>query len=212
MTDPAVAPDPGVAKAKNILRSHVRAERARFPLPDASRAARLARALRCCSGSRVVALYASVPPEPDTLGLADALAAAGVRVLLPKLAGFRTPRWAWYSGPASLVSGWRGIPEPEGPALPAESLAEADLIWCSALAADASGRRVGTGGGWYDRALAHRSRGATVGVLLNDREVRDAVPADAWDVPVHLIVTEQRTIRCPGVEAAATQDPPSGGI
>ena len=67
----------------------------------------------------------------------------------------------------------------------------------AALAATPAGDRLGTGGGWYDRALLHARADAVVGVLLRDSEVMDALPVESFDQPVGLIVTEARTIRTP---------------
>lgn len=159
-------------------------------------AARLPLLLAACEGHRAVACYASIDPEPDTWGLVDALAAAGVRVLLPVLKGHREPAWGWYAGRTSLVPGWHGIPEPAGRPLSAPALAQVSLVWVSALLAAPDGVRLGTGGGWWDRALRHRMPGALVGAVVNEREVVPALPRDAWDVPVDLLVSEVRTRTC----------------
>jgi 5-formyltetrahydrofolate cyclo-ligase len=63
------------------------------------------------------------------------------------------------------------------------------------LAATPSGDRLGTGGGWYDRALRYAAPDALIGVLLRDREVLDVLPVEPFDRAVDLIVTESRTIR-----------------
>ncbi|MFZ1412545.1 MAG: 5-formyltetrahydrofolate cyclo-ligase, partial [Micropruina sp.] len=67
--------------------------------------------------------------------------------------------------------------------------------WCSGLAATARGDRLGTGGGWYDRALAHASAAATCGILLRDDEVFPELPTEPWDRRVDLIVTPSRVIQ-----------------
>ncbi len=54
----------------------------------------------------------------------------------------------------------------------------------------------GTGGGWYDRALAWAKPSARLGLLLFDDEVLDAVPLDPWDRDVHVLVTERRRVDC----------------
>jgi 5-formyltetrahydrofolate cyclo-ligase len=68
---------------------------------------------------------------------------------------------------------------------------DAKIIISPALAADREGRRLGQGGGSYDRALARRGPHALVVVLLHDDELLPAgdVPVDAHDVPVDVAVT-----------------------
>lgn len=177
------------AEAKRALRARVAASRRADRRRDAADRARLPLLLDACAGHAAVACYASAPPEPDTHALIAALADAGVRVLLPVLRSATAPAWAWFTGPDALRPGWRGIPQPTGPALGAEALAEAGFVWVSALAVTPHGDRLGTGGGWYDRALTHAGPRARFGTLVGDAEVVDAVPIDPWDIPVDLIVT-----------------------
>lgn len=185
------------------LRRHLLAERARLPEGPEATARRTALALLACDGADTVACFGSTGDEPDTWPLIDALAARGMRVLLPVLGpradgGRRQhPDWAWYAGPESLRVGLWGIREPTTPPLGAEVLAEAGFVWSSALAATPAGARLGAGGGWYDRALAWAPPAAPIGVLVRDNEVLESVPLKPWDRPISLIVTETRAIRCP---------------
>lgn len=134
----------------------------------------------------VVALYASRPDEPGTLGLIPLLERLGWRVLLPRLG--RTPDWAWSTHP--LVPGWANIPEPTGPALGPEVLSLADLLILPALAVAHDGTRLGTGGGWYDRALPHARPEVPRWVLVNADEVVPRLPSEPHDLPVDVAVTE----------------------
>ncbi|MDO5066425.1 MAG: 5-formyltetrahydrofolate cyclo-ligase [Propionibacteriaceae bacterium] len=135
----------------------------------------------------VVALYASRPGEPGTAPLVRTLEQLGWRVLLPKLG--RSPDWAWATHP--LRPGWAGIPEPTGPGLGPESLALADLLILPALAVALDGSRLGTGGGWYDRALPHARPRAPRWVLVNDDEVLPELPIEPHDLPVDAAITER---------------------
>ena len=180
--------------AKPALRTRLRAARA-VRVPDrATDEARTVRALAACAGAAVVAAYTSLPEEPQTLELIERLRLAQVEVLLPVLTG--APDWAFYSGPSGLAPGPRGILRPTGPALGPEALGLAGWIWLPGLAGSPQGHRLGTGGGWYDRALAWADASARLGLLLFDDEVLDAVPVDPWDRDVHLIVTETRRVDC----------------
>lgn len=140
-------------------------------------------------GQKTVALYASCDDEPGTRGLIDALTARGVTVLLPVLT--REIAWGVFDGWDSTRPGWRGIPVPTGPTLPPEALAEAGLIVVPCLAVGRDGTRLGTGGGWYDRALLHRAPGARLVALARDAELLDSVPVLPHDVRVHGYATER---------------------
>lgn len=183
-----------VASDKARLRTQVRAARAADGQRAEADLARLPRLLAACAGHEVVACYFSVAPEPDTVALVGALSDAGVRVLLPVLKGHREPAWNWYPGPGSLVEGWRGIPEPAGTPLGSAALRACSFVWVSALQVTPGGYRLGTGGGWYDRALTHADPDAVRGTLVGDPEMVDAVPREPWDLPVDLVVTPTRTI------------------
>lgn len=146
----------------------------------------------------VVACYLSAAGEPDTLELVEALRAEGYRVLVPVLG--RLPdgavrhdvNWAWYEGPHALAPGLRSIPDPTGEALPARALAQADLVLVSALAVGLDGSRVGTGGGWYDRALEHARPAVPCWALANDTEVADRLPSEPHDHPMTGFITSSR--------------------
>jgi 5-formyltetrahydrofolate cyclo-ligase len=143
-----------------------------------------------------VAAYLSAGAEPGTLQLVGWLAAHGVRLLLPVLSRGAAPAWARYDGPDALQLGRHGILEPSTDPLSEDGLAQAGLILAPALAANDAGDRLGRGGGWYDRALAHAAPSAPVWVLLNADEVLPAIPVHAWDRPVDALVTPDALLPC----------------
>ena len=175
--------------------------RSPIPMRDRAEAAGIARQIRALASSMggvtLPALFVPTPLEPDmslALGLFE-------RALLPVLldeagAPLDEPRWGLWEAGRVLVTLGRPPAQPEGEAWGAESLKEADLIVIPALAASADGTRLGQGGGWYDRALMHRSPGVPVVAAIFDDEVLEAgiIPAEPHDVPVDAIVTPTRTI------------------
>ncbi|MBP9717785.1 5-formyltetrahydrofolate cyclo-ligase [Candidatus Gracilibacteria bacterium] len=66
------------------------------------------------------------------------------------------------------------------------------------IAFDESGHRIGYGGGFFDRFLKKMENinCTTIG-LAYEFQIIDKVPIEPYDVPVHYIITEQRTIICP---------------
>lgn len=197
--------------AKDALRAWIRADR-RIAEPATASAARTANALEVSAGHRVIAVYASAGDEPDTWALIEALHAGGRTLLLPLLGRRpdgsvrREPDWGVYAGPDRLRAGYAGIVEPVSDPLGAGALARASLVWCAGLAATAAGDRLGTGGGWYDRALAFAAPDAVIGVLLRDAEVLPELPVEPFDRRVGVIVTESRTLRTTGHPGIARPD------
>jgi len=152
----------------------------------ALRAARhLALLARAC-GARHVAAYLSLVEEIGTAPLIALLRRQGCRVYVPKIAGARL-RFAPLRG--ALRDNRFGIAEPAGAARPPRL----DLIVLPLVAFDAAGRRLGMGGGYYDRLLARprpARRPLRVGLAFAAQEV-PAVAAGAGDARLDAVVTER---------------------
>ncbi|MBV6671728.1 5-formyltetrahydrofolate cyclo-ligase [Xanthomonas euvesicatoria pv. alangii] len=120
---------------------------------------------------------------------------AGVRYCLPVLDG-RGLRFAPWRPGQPLASNRYGIPEPD--VARADTLApdEMALVVTPLTGFDAACRRLGMGGGWYDRSFAFRHRQAPppwlVGAGFAAQQV-PALPSEAWDVAVDAICTERAT-------------------
>ena len=63
-----------------------------------------------------------------------------------------------------------------------------------ALAVDRRGRRLGRGGGYYDRTLPLLTPGTTAVVPLHDGEFLDEIPAEPHDVAVDAVVLPGRGV------------------
>ena len=101
----------------------------------------------------------------------------------------------WRPGDA-LVTNRYGIPEPDAAsadALKAEAMA---MIVLPLVGFDADCRRLGMGGGWYDRSLAFRNAQTSppwlVGAAFDAQRV-DAIAAEAWDVRLDAVCSEAAT-------------------
>lgn len=166
---------------------------------DRRLAARLASWLRETLPGGPVTIAAHVPaaPEPGatSLGPDELLALVGreARLLLPVCPPGPPAAllWAEYA-PGCLVTGKYGLSEPAGPRLPAEAIADADVVIVPGVAADRTGMRMGRGAGYYDRSLAHAT--GTVAAILHPGEIVDAVPHDAHDLPVDAVITADELI------------------
>lgn len=186
------------AGSKDALRRAIQSRRTgmseqQWSASDAARTTLLLAALG--QEPTTVALYASRPHEPGTREAITQLHAAGWHVVLPVLA--RTPAWALFRGWERMRLGYGNIPEPH-PHTAFIDLAEADVVVIACLAAAADGTRLGTGGGWYDRALPQRRPGVPVWALANSAELTQTLPAEPHDVPVDRVVTELGIHACGG--------------
>lgn len=134
-----------------------------------------------------VAAYVAVGTEPDTNGLIFALWKRGSYVLLPALQPDGDLDWASYEGPDSLAAGPRGLQEPTEPRRGVTAITSADFLIVPALAVDRLGRRLGRGGGSYDRALARVGAGIPTVALLYQGELVSDLPAGPHDQSVRLV-------------------------
>jgi 5-formyltetrahydrofolate cyclo-ligase len=187
---------------KAELRARVLARRSALP---ADQRAQAGRAIRDALLDRpevqmagTIAAYYSIGAEPDTRGLVYALWKRGSYVLLPVLRPDGDLDWASYEGPDSLVPGPRGLREPGEPTRGVDAVARADAVLVPALAVDGAGRRLGRGGGSYDRALARVGPLIPLIALVYDEELVGHVPSEGHDVPVRATASPRAGITVTG--------------
>ncbi|KAB2919702.1 MAG: 5-formyltetrahydrofolate cyclo-ligase [Hyphomicrobiaceae bacterium] len=141
--------------------------------------------------------FASLDDELDCGPLLQRLAGGGMRLALPVVQGKGLPLLfrAWAPGDV-MGSGVWGIAEPvaDSPAI------EPDIVLVPLLAFDRTGRRIGYGGGFYDRTLRQlRARKPIVAVgLAYDEQRVDAVPHLDYDERLDWVLTPSGPIRCIG--------------
>lgn len=191
--DPSPGPFPGLGVAKLALRDQLLTTRHRRSLTEMGEAGRaIAGHLLAHPEVRraaTVAAYVSLPGEPGTGVLLDALQDAGKRVILPLLLPDLDLDWGTYRGADRLRPARRGMFEPDGDPLGVRAIATADVVLVPGLAVSPTGMRLGRGGGSYDRALGRVPVGTFTCALLFDDEVGIAVPAEPHDRPVRAVAT-----------------------
>jgi 5-formyltetrahydrofolate cyclo-ligase len=138
-------------------------------------------------------VYLSISSELPTVPLIAALHSHGHRVYVP----LTLPDWKMRFVPLRGATPLRRrgafrLLEPcsTRPRLSARAL---DLIVLPLLAFDASGTRLGNGGGYYDRALAGPRVGRRprlVGHAYAAQEMA-GLPRERWDVTLDAVVTER---------------------
>ncbi len=187
-------------KAK--LRKELRAKRrclecAQYSLRSKRAASAVTRLAGFKSGSRV-AVYLPFDRETDTAALLLAAERRGVRIFVPVVVDLRHRRLRFHPLSDKTRRGAFGISIPHG--APHRTLRWTsprwfDLIVVPLVGVDDRGRRLGMGGGFYDRALAFRRvrkswRGPRLVGLAFDCQRVDTVFADTWDVRLDSLATE----------------------
>ena len=148
------------------------------------------------SGQRV-ALFVAADGEMPTDPLCELASRRGCRLYLPRITSERAKRMTFAPRRPPFRTNRYGISEPAAihGSLSARWL---DLIIVPLVAFDATGTRLGSGAGYYDRALGYRAlrkcwrRPRLVGIAYDFQSVT-ALERRPWDVPLGLIVTDRGT-------------------
>ena len=91
-----------------------------------------------------------------------------------------------------VTAGFRGIPEPLS-SLPRFDATHIDWVLVPGVAFGADGRRLGYGGGFYDRLMATLAKATPCIAGAFDAQIAAHIPAAAHDLYVDRIITESRT-------------------
>jgi 5-formyltetrahydrofolate cyclo-ligase len=197
--------------AKTALRRTLAEARRALPAADRQSHSRLiaaaCRSLPAVASAEIVCSYVSFREEVETFGLLSSLFAEGRRVAVPvHLHGVVQPLiFAEIRSLDELVPNHFGIPQPpreRARFLPTDAIS---VFLVPGLAFDPAGHRLGYGLGFYDRAFAAAAPGALKIGLAFELQVLGCVPADPHDVPMDLVVTEQRVIPAAGGAGETTR-------
>lgn len=129
--------------------------------------------------------------EPDTSRLIGELVRRGKTVGLPRMLPGHRMEVRRFVPDRPLVKASFGISEP-GEDCPLLDREDIDLVLVPAVCYDGCGYRLGFGGGYYDRWLEGFS-GVKVG-LCRGAVLREAVPIEAHDARVDLLLTEEESL------------------
>ncbi len=144
----------------------------------------------------IVAGYRPIGSEIDPTPLLETFHCEQARIALPCVEAEGAPlKFRAFSPGDELETGAFGVEAPKASA----SVLVPALVLVPLLAFDRAGRRLGYGGGYYDRTLdALRAAGSVtvVGVGYGAQEV-SKVPADKHDQRLDWIITEVEAIRAP---------------
>ena len=119
-----------------------------------------------------VAAYEATPLEPPTEAMVEALAARGIRVMVP----VTLEDWDL---------DWREAGTQER--LGKDAVARASVVFLPSHAVDRAGTRIGQGKGCYDRVVP-RTAARLVAVVHPWELLDDELPSEPHDRPVHAVI------------------------
>lgn len=186
-----------MSRSKQEIREAARARRSGLSPEEIREKSRsiCARVLPLIDGEDPVMVYASKPPEVRTEELISGLLSRGIRVVVPIIERETCSlRLSYITRLSSLIPSTFSVPEPIGNEDPARP-EEVRTVLVPVIAYDRSGHRLGYGAGYYDRFLAAHPGLRKIGVAFSCQEAA-AIPADANDVGMDIIVTEKGILRC----------------
>ncbi len=191
---------PALRETKRALRAQVIAARDALDAAARSSASRAIAqriaALPAYRAARVLLVTLPFGSEWDTRPLVGTALAAAKTVVAPRV-DVRTRMLELHAiadPVADVEAGHLGIPEPRE-SCPLVAHAEIDAVIVPGVAFDAAGRRLGYGGGFYDRLLPLLRPGVPRIAGAYELQVIAEVPAASHDLRVDCIATEARLIR-----------------
>lgn len=146
-----------------------------------------------------VMVFRSLPSEPDLAGFADWCRAAGMTVVAPHVVGDTLEPEGYASGHSVASVDGASVAGVDGASVDVTSVAsdgavdvavgDLDVVVVPGLAFTPDGRRLGRGGGHFDRFLPRLRPGClTVGVCFTE-QLRDDLPTEPHDIAVDLVVS-----------------------
>ena len=138
---------------------------------------------------RTVFVYLSFSSEAPTQMLIERLLDAGHTVVVPRVEGDKMVAVQIEKDSQDFTLSDFGVLEPLGQAYEKQI----DLAIVPFLAVDEQGNRLGYGGGYYDKFLTERPmiKRMAYGFAC---QVLASVPAEALDIKMHCIVTEEKVM------------------
>lgn len=180
---------------KNLRRQMKEQRRALTPKERSMRSEEVckrAMSLPAYNQSENVYCFISLPDELDTTVFIRESLKLGKCVFVPKVIGEQMVFRAIHSE-SDLEPGCMGISEPKKSCPEPDETQKHGFVLAPGLAFDAKKRRIGYGGGFYDKYFANDRKNYFLAAVGYDFQMVPEIPAEAHDLEMDCIVTEGRT-------------------
>lgn len=173
---------------KKTLRSQIRAQKRAMTEEQirekSQQLAKLFFASDAYRNARTIYGYLPYNQEVRTVPMLEQALRDGKKVAVPKCYG-EEMRFIYMDDLSKVEKGYANIPEPIADSPVADD--ETALVLMPGLAFDPQGRRIGYGGGFYDRFLAKEPEHPTL-ALCYDFQMVDHLETEEFDIPVDTVL------------------------
>jgi len=144
-----------------------------------------------------VLCYVSVRSEAGTERIIRYCIGNGIRIAVPKCGKEGKMDFYYINDLSDLSCSYFGIPEPEEDPSVIVSDFSGTLCIVPGMAFDTDGKRMGYGGGFYDRFLSAHSEITSAGLCYHSL-LSGCIPSEPHDISVDYIITEKGIIEING--------------
>lgn len=180
---------------KKQLRASLKQKRAAIPEKDRQKYSQIITArlfeLKEIQNANIVFAYISYATEVFTHDVLKKLLADGKKVVVPKILSSKKMVSQYFVSWDDLEPGTLGILTPKNGEITHETV---DVAITPGLGFTEQGHRIGFGAGYYDRWFATHDVRLKVAIAF-ETQIVEALPTEETDIPVDLILTEERIIR-----------------
>jgi len=144
--------------------------------------------LKAYKNAKTVFCYVGTKDEINTMPILINILKSGKRLGVPKCVSLGVMEVYEIDSLKKLVPGRYGIMEPDEncPVIPPE---EIEFVCVPCLACSRDGKRLGYGGGFYDRYLPKLN--CEKAVLCRSALLEEDIPVDEFDVRIEIVVTDE---------------------
>ncbi|MEN9559241.1 MAG: hypothetical protein RLZZ502_452 [Pseudomonadota bacterium] len=197
MSEPSEMPHAAVGEQKKALRTALRPVRQHIEPQIRKKASNhivdTLLAAQIVAASKVVLIYAALEEEVNLDALIAPLTRQGKRVLVPRFGRVPGLMTLWQvRQPSALIDSKKtfGVRQPDVSLTQPAEPKDVDLVLVPGLAFDPKGRRLGFGGGYYDRLLPKCAPHCQRLGIAFAAQLCEELPSEAHDVPMHAVLTE----------------------